>query len=245
MCYRGLSLEDCWRVGGPLGFPILLTWRLLRTRGQWRYLPIAAADYPCAEDDLTPRCREHLAPTLAEAPRLGCSLVSYSRDPRLKDPSFADGGGFWALHEDRRRILGGFYCRTETETASRPVAVEHVVRYCLFLTPELRSTSVTDSRQGICDPGWARVIRLPGAGPDALDRRLQEELLSHTKAVLQVTGPEEAVGLLSQREARVYERYVARGLYVRVSPEEERRILEESGVGSETPRVDKLGSLRP
>ncbi len=208
-----------------------MLWGLCRQCGRWRYLPVPAADYPCTEDDLTERCRQHLAPTLPELPRLGYSLVSYSCDPGRRDPSFADGGGFWALHEDRRRILGCIYSRSEATAGPKQVVVDHVVRYCLFFTPDFHWTAVTDNKQGISDSGWARVIRLPGADVDALDRRLQQELLTYSGAVLELTGPEEAVRVLSRREELVYERYVHRGLYVRVSPEEERRLLEERAAG--------------
>jgi len=144
------------------------------------------------------------------------------------DPSFRDSGGFWALHDDGRRVLSAFYSHVQAITSPPPPPMKTASRFCAFSTPDLHSTTVTDAKIGLDDPGRRRSVRLPGADTATLDRRLQEELNRHSGPVLRMDSPEEALEIISRREQGWYERQVARGLYVRVSEEEEEALLQEA-----------------
>lgn len=227
MCHGGATLAKCVRMAGPLGVLGGLLLKLLRKRGVWVWLPDPIAERACVEDELSEECRRHLAPCLPDAAELGFHVISFVLAPRLADARFKDAGALWALHEDGRRILGAAYVHAQM----RPdlPAMKRVTRYCSFLSPDLRATAVSSTKAGFDDPGWSLSIRLPGADFRTLDARLQGELSKHTGPVLEMASAEEALGALSLREEQWHERQVARGLYVKVSAEEQERLLREAG----------------
>lgn len=228
MSWSGLTLAECWRFGGLWRFPIALGLKLCGHRGDWIWLPIPTADSVCTEDQLTEACRGYLATALSDAPLLGYRLIAFCRPVLPMDPSFRDSGGFWALHDDGRRVLSAFYSHVQATTTPPPPATRGVSTFCTFSTPDLHSTTVTDAKVGLDDPGRRRSIRLPGADIATLDRRLQEELSRHSGPVLRMESPQEALEVISRREQGWYERQVARGLYVKVSEEEQAMLLQEA-----------------
>jgi hypothetical protein len=140
--YRGYSLAECWRLGGPMGLGPMLFWRLVGKRGDYLWLPAPEYGIACPKEQLTRETQEQLEPLVRETERLGYTRGMFWRPVRVLDHRIRDGGEYWALHEDGQRVLSAHYTHAEDAPGCAVTPERSVTLFGLFLTQDLRGTLI-------------------------------------------------------------------------------------------------------
>lgn len=122
MCYRGLSMAEARRLGrGPFGFLIIFLSKLVGRRGGLSWLPAHESERPCSEADLTPTAMRVFMPVVSEARRLGYTDGCLSVMSVKLDRTTKEAFGYFALHQDKRRMIFIGYSWYESDFASNQV----------------------------------------------------------------------------------------------------------------------------
>lgn len=221
MCFGGLTLGECWRLGGLLGFPKALHARFLGGMGSWTWLPVEEAEEPCPPEGLSGAARAGLAPMVAGAAAAGFRTGVHKRALRNFHENLRDVGGYVALHEDGTRLL--FLSWADTDLGERRGAT------AFFLRPDGTGVSVMNHKDFLDDGGWSRKVCLPGAPLEEVVRRAGEELAREQGTPLRFFDVKEYLRAARPLNERIWEGRIARGLFVKLPPEEEAAFLRRAG----------------
>ncbi|MBI3946209.1 MAG: hypothetical protein HY321_09845 [Armatimonadetes bacterium] len=229
MSWRGLRLSECWRFSKGWILPIALLMKLSGKRGNHVWLPASQSEPPCPRDDLSAEALAHLDPEIEKLAGLGYSVISYKKVVRSLDPHVRDTGGFMALHHDGQRTLHVLYLHRAQEPPLPPEL--RTVNPFGVIVPEGGVAVVVVNHNNYFDePALSRTIQLPGVGIEEIAARLERELGRARKPIRVFVSPEEAIRFADVRGSAAHARQIGRGLYVKVPPEEARRILYDAGL---------------
>lgn len=225
VCFKGLTLNEAWRLGGPVGFVIAMIMKFTGKMGDTQWLPAHEAEKACPEGDLSPDALEGLRPVIQEATRLGYSqglfmkvVINVSQDTR-------EAYAYHALHQDgiRSAYLAHVWSGPGQGRRVQTLTVGAIRR-------NLSPLQVVNHKQYLDDGGWSKIIRLEGQGLQALDARLKSEISSNLRGFKSFQNIEEFRALVAQGEAKIWDGRIRRGLFVKVSSEEEKSLLEQRGL---------------
>ncbi|OGV72602.1 MAG: hypothetical protein A3K19_12470 [Lentisphaerae bacterium RIFOXYB12_FULL_65_16] len=226
MNFGGLTLAECWRFGGLLAFPIALGLKLRRkATDNCNWLPAHEAERDCAPEELSLETREGLAPYVEELSRSGFQPGRYRKAVRCFIPSIVDSGAYVALHAEGVRAAFVACCYTRIVRGEYRHEREVVSLSTEVLTTDGHAVVVLNHKNYLDSGGLSRVIRLRGAPLARLLRRLEREQRNSVRAVRRFRDIGEFSAASHQIEDAAWESRIARGLYQRVAPEEESRIL--------------------
>jgi hypothetical protein len=165
--------------------------------------------------------------------RLGYARGMFKRDARSLNPNARDAGGYQALHDDGRRVLSAAYVHIAHETRAAAVVLKTVCLSGLLLTEDLLGTIVLDHKYYLDSGLWSRVVRLRPVGVEGISKRLEREMQASRKPTRRFATLDELRSVLDERNDKWHARLVQRGLYQKVSAEEERRVLAQLGAESD------------
>ncbi len=225
LCYRGGTVGECRRMGGPVGFLVGLAFKLVGKRGYYLWLPDPVLERICDEGELTAESRERLAPVVAAAAESGCSPIGFVRPPLPLSPVFRDAGAYWALCEDRRRILGAAYTHVQASGSAPPVRSTSL--YGAMLRPDRRAVTVVTTRHTLDDLGWTQTVRLNTSRLADVAERLLAEARGDE---VSFPDPHTAMASLDEHAREAWERKIARGLFLRVGEKEQARVIGEANM---------------
>ena len=162
VCFRGLSLRECWRSGGLLWFPFYLVSKLIAAKGYYIWLPAREALTFCESTNLSQQTMEHLAPLVSGAAKLGYHTGRFIMPTFRLDKYTKNTGGYAALHQDgQREILVTF---NVIENSSHQTIGQYTTVSASFLTHDGRSVNVvTDNPLPFMDNPESRCVSLHGA----------------------------------------------------------------------------------
>lgn len=203
--------------------------KLAGKRGDCVWLPASQSEPPCAREDLSAEALQHLDPEIEKLAGLGYSVVSYKRVVRNLDPHIKDTGGFLALHQDGRRMMHVLYLH-RVQDAPLPAEVRAVNPFGVFYLEGGVAVVVVNHSNYFDEPALRRTIQLAGAGIEEIAARLERELGRARKPVRAFGSPEEVLEFVDERNNKLYASQIRRGLFVKVPPDEERRILFDAGL---------------
>jgi hypothetical protein len=226
--YRGLRLREGWRLGGPAAFPVAVALKLLGVKGAYLWLPPGDTERPCAKEALSAEAQARLAAAADDLAGLGYREGLYGRLIISLDPAFKDGGSYRALHEDGKRMIFAGYLRQETPQGARVVRRDVLNISGLILGEGGQAVAVVNNRNYLDDDGAAKVVEAIAADPAFVVARLKGELDAAPWPVRRFTGIEPAAAAMAERDALAWEARIRRGLVVKVSGEEERRVVADA-----------------
>jgi hypothetical protein len=230
--YRHATLRELWRLLGPRPFCLGLLWKLFDQRGYYVWLPPSQNMAYCGPEALTEEARGYLTSVVAEMTGLGYRRGVFRRLVRNLNPLWKDAGAYLALHEDGVRTLSAIYTDVASTVASVPAA-RRVCHSGLIITEDQLGTAVVDHRFYLESGPQTRLIRFKPVGLRGIDERLQQEIQGARGPLRRFATVDELCSALDDRNDRWHEQLVQRGLYQRVSDEEERQVLARFGLADE------------
>jgi hypothetical protein len=160
---------------------------------------------------------------ISGAAAAGYRKGEYKRAVRNFHANIRDMGGYVALHEDGTRLL--FLSWALADMGERRGAT------AFFLRPDGTGVSVMNHKDFLDDGGWSRKVCLPGATLERVVRRAGEELAREKGTPLRFFDVKEYLRAARPLNERIWEGRIARGLFVKLSPEAEAAFLGQAGGG--------------
>lgn len=228
MSFRGLTFSECWRFGGPLGFPIAVILKIFGKKGPYQWLPPHQAEVACQKSDMSQSALERMQPEIDALRQLGYEDGVFSMLVNQVDPSIRDGGGYVALHPDGRRFMGIGYSHTEVGAGASRVVRKIVAVSGMLLFTDGTSLDVLNHKSYLDDDGLSRKILLKRANTQAISERLDREMWASFRIVRKFSGIQEFRKANQEVTDRIYQGHIVRGLFNKVSREEQFRIMTES-----------------
>lgn len=230
MNYQGLTLAECWRFGGNLlGFAFAIVFKLRAKPGNHVWLPPQEAEQACTREELSPAAQQRLDPLVAQLADLGYRAGHFKRMVKCLDRTILDSGAYLALHGDGQRFLLLGYVHSRVAKDAVVVEADKVNISAGVLRTDRGSLSVVNHRNYMDSQSCARHIRLEGAGLPRVADRLERELRQYPAPLMRFRSLEHLAETLCQVGETVWSQYIERRLFVKVSIEEERRVLQQFG----------------
>lgn len=229
--FRGLTLGECWRFGGPVGFPVALILKAIKFPGEHVWLPAEEAERPCAEAELPDDARIHLSAAADRLRRLGYAPGRFSRLVLNLDRNSRCAAGYLALHSDGRRVMHCAYIHYRNVKANVPIEMQVVAAFGSIFLEDSRVITVANNKNFMDGEPGRRFIPLYGADVEKVDARLAREMEAQVRPVRRFPDVDAAyeAGMASDRAA--WESRIARGLFHKVPEDEALRVLDEFGLG--------------
>jgi hypothetical protein len=220
MSFRGLTLAECMRFGGVLGFPLALLYKIVGKKGGYAWLPVEEAEAFCERGQLSADALAALEPLARRAAALGYTGGEYKRVTRRPASNIHDIGAWAALHADRQRAVMIAWIRSPLGHSISVTAS--------FMTYDYRGFHVVNHHNYLDDGGLSTYLEIPGADLDTVAARSDLELRRFGRPVALFPDVRSFTRTSYTTANRAWEGRIQRGLYRKLSGAEEARVLRDT-----------------